>query len=335
MQKHNFQNSLIKKIIGVMLSVFLVTSITAYANTNIITVTTKTANGENSKTDDKIYITVYGTLNDTKEFRLNTGANDFEKGHTNVFPLTVGNDLGDIVGAKVRLEGDDGWQFDYIKVKKQDARSEVTFWKYQGMWLDDNNTEGGRDREITAINDFAIHKEWDTCNPNGNWNGTKSYSYDHIGKQHVGSFNTSETNTIRSIVNLAGIDSTQKETETSNKLKLGASAKVSGSNGFVSAEAEVSVSKTTFNKVIASAQSSSSFSRTEARESIESLHLEVTEVGDYYFLRQSDYKSGELKIGETDPLYAQFSEVGDIRLSLMLKSDFDIYKENKCHFNNL
>ncbi|MFT6910537.1 MAG: hypothetical protein ACJAS1_007269 [Oleiphilaceae bacterium] len=335
MQKHNFQNSLIKKITGILLSVFFITSISAYANTNKLTVTTKTANGKHSKTDDKIYITVYGTLNDTKEFRLNTAANDLEKSSTDVFPLYVDSVLGDIIGVKLRLKGDDGWQFDYIKVQKEDAKSEVTFWKNQGMWLDDDKTEGGRRSEITQINDFEIHRIWDTCNPNGNWNGTKSYSFEHIGQQKVGQFQTTLTNITRSIVKLGGTDSTSKETESSKKLKLGASAKVSASYGVASGEASVSVSKTTFSKVIASAQSSSSFSRTEARESSSKLDLKVTEEGDYVLLSQSDFKSGVLKIGDKDVKYAEFSEVGGILVSLMLNSDFEIFKENKCHFNNL
>jgi hypothetical protein len=327
--------NIITKSTMVLLSLFFVTSISTYASSNKITVTAKTANGKNSKTDDKIYITVYGTLNDTKEFRLNTGANDFEKGHTNVFPLTVGNDLGDIIGVKLRLSGNDGWQFDYIKVQKEDARSEVTFWKNQNMWLDDNKTEGGRAKELSQINDFVIHTIWDTCNPNGIWNGTKSYSFDDIGYQKVGQFQTTLKNITRSIVNLSGTDSTSKETETSRKLKLSASAKISASYGVASGEATASVSKTTFNKVIKAAQSSSSFSRTEARESSSSLDLKVTEEGDYVLLRQSDFKSGVLKIGETDVKYAEFSEVGDIQVSLMLKADFETFKEDKCHFNNL
>lgn len=335
MQKHHPQNSLAKKIIGVVLSVFLVTSLSANANTNKITVTTKTANGKNSKTDDHIYIVVYGTLNDTKEFRLNTGANDFEKGSIGVFPLYIDYNLGDIVGAKLRLKGDDGWQFDYIKVQKEDATSEVTFWKYEDMWLDDDKTEGGRRLEISQINDFPIHKIWDTCNPNGNWNGTKSYSFDRIGKQEIGQFQTTKTNTIRSIVKLGGTDSTSKETESSNKLKLSASAKVSASYGVASGEASASVSKTTFNKVIESAQSSSSFTRTEARDSSSTLDLQVTEAGDYVLLSQSNFKSGVLQIGEKDKRYVEFSEVGDVLVSLMLYSDFETYQENKCHFNNL
>jgi hypothetical protein len=335
MQKYNFKNSLIKKLLGVTLSVFLVTSISAYANTSTLTVTTKTANGKSSGTDGPIYITVYGTLNDTKEFHLNTPGNDFERNSTGVFRLQSGTDIGDIVGARLRLGGDDGWQFDSIKVQKEDAKSEVTFWKNQGMWLDDDKREGGRKRIITHINDFEILKIWDICNPNGNWNGTKSYSFDHIGQQRVGQFQTTLKNTTGSIVKVGGTDSTRKETGSSNKLKLAASEKISASYGVASGEALVSVSKRTFNKVIESAQSSSSFSRTEARELSSKLELEVPEAGDYVLLSQSDFKSGVLKIGEKDVKYAGFSATGDISVSLMLSSDFENFKKNKCHFNNL
>jgi hypothetical protein len=149
MQKHNLKNSLIKKLIGITLSVFLVTSISAYANTNNLTVTTKTANGKNSGTDSRIYITVYGTLNNTQEFHLNTPNNDFERNSTGVFRLSSDSDIGDIVGVRLRLGGDDGWQFDSIKVQKEDAKSEVTFWKNQGMWLDDDKRVAGRKSVIT------------------------------------------------------------------------------------------------------------------------------------------------------------------------------------------
>jgi hypothetical protein len=149
MQKHNFKNSLIKKLIGVTLSIFLVTSISAYANTYYLTVTTKTANGKNSGTDSRIYVMIYGTLNDTKEFHLSTHDNDFERNSTGVFRLYRDSDLGDIVGVRLRLEGDDGWQFDSIKVQKEDAKSEVTFWENQGMWLDDDKTVRGRESIIT------------------------------------------------------------------------------------------------------------------------------------------------------------------------------------------
>jgi hypothetical protein len=332
MQKHNLQNSLMKKIIGVMLTFFFVTSIPVHAKTDILTLTIKTANGKNSKTDDYLYFTVLGALNDTREFKLDKPKyNDFERNQTDTYSVTTNVDLGDIIGVRVRLSGSDGWQIGYIKVSKKGISKVETFFSGQNMWVDDTKQDSGRLKTVEDTHVINVVRQWDSCNPNGSWNGSTAYNATELGQQSAGQYKTAFHSIIRNKVSVGGVDT--KNVETTNKKSIKVNVSAEASYGVMSASVDVEAKL--YNKVITQTGSSREYSNGSFEERGVSHKLDIPKEGRYWLLRQSDHRAGYIKIGNDDPKYIRFEQYGTIEPSLMIDADYNDYIKKKCHVNNL
>ena len=70
-------------------------------------------------TDAKVYITLNGDLGSTGEHQLDSSANDFEKGRTNVFTITRAREVGELQSLRIRHDNSGlfpGWYLKDIRV---------------------------------------------------------------------------------------------------------------------------------------------------------------------------------------------------------------------------
>jgi hypothetical protein len=87
---------------------------------------TRTCSVSDADNDESyIYLSVFGTANDVMDFHLNSGRNDFETGAVDAFSLKTAS-FGEVESVLVRIEGGDGWCFEWIKIT--DPKTGV-FWK--------------------------------------------------------------------------------------------------------------------------------------------------------------------------------------------------------------
>lgn len=146
-----------KRIAGflLVLSTLMVSS-SAYAKTYVIH--TLTCDRDKAGMDDSdVYLTLYGTVRTVREFHLdNPDRDDFERRHTDAFRLNT-RDLGDITGAEVALDGDDGWCFEWISISDPSSGKVWTF-SYSGFL--DNDDEDPP--EVTCTLESAFNG---VCDP--------------------------------------------------------------------------------------------------------------------------------------------------------------------------
>ncbi|MEH0158415.1 PLAT/LH2 domain-containing protein [Limibacter armeniacum] len=77
-------------------------------------------------TDDKVFMIICGDKNVSKEFRFDTPKDNFEGGK-DIINATIGNawfaseDLGNVYGVSVRMEGHDGWWLKGISIERKEG----------------------------------------------------------------------------------------------------------------------------------------------------------------------------------------------------------------------
>ncbi|MBI3175133.1 MAG: hypothetical protein HYZ25_15510 [Chloroflexi bacterium] len=107
-----------------------------------------TGSVEDAGTDANVYITLYGTSGTSGERFLDNSADNFERGHTDVFSLEMG-DIGEITQVRIRHDNSHkkpGWFLDRIIIHKEDTDEEWTF--PCGRWLAVDEDDGQTDRVL-------------------------------------------------------------------------------------------------------------------------------------------------------------------------------------------
>ncbi len=125
-----------KRIAGflVVLSTLMVSS-SAYAH--LFLVETLTCDRNDAGTDDNIYVNIFGTLTSSQAKELDNPEDNFERGRYDAFALNIA-DIGDVIGVDVKIDGDDGWCFDWIKITDLESCGRTWTFYYES-WLDDDN----------------------------------------------------------------------------------------------------------------------------------------------------------------------------------------------------
>jgi hypothetical protein len=296
MFKIRFNKNIMKKVITVALPMLFVAPISAQIHSETITVTTVTHGGKDDGTDDPVYITILGSLNDSEETQLNnSGINDLEPGANDTFTITSIDPLGDMLGIQLRIKGTDKWYMKSIKVIRQQPHLDRL--DFENVSLDNNKTYE------SPLNTLHTAIVWDNCSHEG-----YSGSYVNpisLGQKNIGDTITFET-TNQSTYKLSTIDT--KSLETTSKTKVSVEASASGSYGMASVSVSVSGSKM---KALATATSNSiEYTDEQVKTNSETNDITIQEKGDYYKVYVNQYRSGKIQVGSINPQFLEFSSMG-------------------------
>jgi hypothetical protein len=107
----------------------------------------------NLYTDANVFLQLLGENGDTGERKLESGGNNFERGHTDLFGIEA-VDLGEIKRARVGHDGSgfgSGWFLDNIVVSAEGTDKQWVF--NCGRWLDKGEDDGQIVRDLVAVAD--------------------------------------------------------------------------------------------------------------------------------------------------------------------------------------
>jgi hypothetical protein len=97
-------------------------------------------------TDADVYITLFGTEGNSGERQLDNSGNDFERGHTDVYSITM-EDIGDLEKIRIRHNNKHdkpGWFLDRVTVQNERTG---TAWVFPcSRWLATDEDDGQIDR---------------------------------------------------------------------------------------------------------------------------------------------------------------------------------------------
>ena len=113
----------------------------------------KTGDIRGAGTDANVFLQLFGANGDTGERKLESGGNNFERGHTDTFGIEA-VDLGEIKRARVGHDGSgfgSGWFLDNIVVSAEGSGKEWVF--NCGKWLDKGEADGQTVRDLVAVAD--------------------------------------------------------------------------------------------------------------------------------------------------------------------------------------
>lgn len=102
-------------------------------------------------TNAKVYVTLNGTLGTSGEFLLDDPGNDFRKGRTDSFRITVAKELGELESIRIRHDSSGlfaGWYLEKVEVRQVGTQRQ---WSFPcGRWLDKKEGDGAVDLVLTA-----------------------------------------------------------------------------------------------------------------------------------------------------------------------------------------
>jgi hypothetical protein len=111
----------------------------------------KTGDIRGAGTDANVFLQLFGEHGDTGERKLESGGNNFERGHTDTFGIEA-VDLGEIKRARVGHDGSgfgSGWFLDNIVLEAGEKK-----WVFNcGRWLDKGEDDGQIVRDLAAVSD--------------------------------------------------------------------------------------------------------------------------------------------------------------------------------------
>lgn len=118
---------------------------------NKFTITIRTGDRNFAGTDANVFVTLFGTRGDSREFELDTpGRDDFERNQTDIFNVQTSANIGDIV--RIRLRHDNsgfaaGWFVDWVRVRNVDTGQ---VWQFNvNRWLATDEADGRIDLFLT------------------------------------------------------------------------------------------------------------------------------------------------------------------------------------------
>lgn len=102
------------------------------------TVIIETADADDASFDrGKIRIDLRGVAGTTGPLRLNSPANDFERGHRDVFADLRALDVGELTSVRLSLDGSDDWRPDRVIVDRGPGQRMYIFENHRRAWLDE------------------------------------------------------------------------------------------------------------------------------------------------------------------------------------------------------
>jgi hypothetical protein len=102
-------------------------------------------------TNAKVYVTLNGSLGTSGEFRLDEAGNDFRRGKTDSFRITLAKELGELESIRIRHDSSGlfaGWYLEKVEVRQEQTER---MWCFPcGRWLDKKEGDGATDLVLTA-----------------------------------------------------------------------------------------------------------------------------------------------------------------------------------------
>lgn len=102
-------------------------------------------------TNAKVYVTLNGSLGTSGEFRLDEAGNDFRRGKTDSFRITLAKELGELESIRIRHDSSglfSGWYLEKVEVRQEQTER---MWRFPcGRWLDKKEGDGATDLVLTA-----------------------------------------------------------------------------------------------------------------------------------------------------------------------------------------
>ena len=115
----------------------------------VISITTGDLRG--AGTNAKVYVTLNGTLGTSGEFGLDDPGNDFRRGKTDSFRITLAKELGELESIRIRHDSSglfSGWYLEKVEVRQDQTERQ---WSFPcGRWLDKKEGDGATDLVLTA-----------------------------------------------------------------------------------------------------------------------------------------------------------------------------------------
>jgi hypothetical protein len=328
-----------KKIVTCAVSMLMLASTSVYANYDLL-VEAATANKKNAGTDDKIYVTVHGSLGSSVETRLDRGdVNDFERGKSHTYRIRgpqQSNNIGDILGVTVRLGGKakDGWGIDYIKVtEKTNKNNTATFFKGGDEWIDDKAEHKGMVLSLTRMMDNPMPINWHSCSENGDYGSTVGYfEYKPMQEYAKDSFSWYESTIKRDVWKVGSVKMNNIDTKRSYAVSTEVSGYYDGITPTSKYGGKVKMSGEMLNQISNKSSNTQTSNYTSDVTTSKGAEYSIEKTGLYHHVRSFGMRNGIMQIGVTTPIFVPINNYTDAVESVMDHNSFLVLEKQKCSF---